>query len=85
MLHERPLQVNTFLSLVFLFSLWDRPALMNNALVHPSIQTSILNRLGDMLRLNPLAAFDIGNGPGHFENPVVRPSRKPQPVHGLFH
>jgi hypothetical protein len=37
------------------------------ALVHPSIQTAVLNRLGDMFRRDLLAAFDVGYRPRHFQ------------------
>jgi len=40
-------------------------------LIHPSIQTPVLDRLGDMFRGNLLAGLDIRNGAGHFENTIT--------------
>ena len=37
-----------------------------------------------MASLNVLAAVQIGNGAGNFENPIVCTCRESQPVHGIF-
>ena len=36
-----------------------------------------------MTILDVLAVIQIGNGTGNFQDPVVRPGRKAQPLHGI--
>jgi len=42
-------------------------------LIHPSVQTPILDRLGDMFRRDLLVSFNVGDGPRNFKNSIICP------------
>ena len=48
------------------------------------VQGSILDRFGDVLGLNSLLAFEIGNGPPHLEDSVVGAGGEPLLRHRAF-
>ena len=46
------------------------------------LRRAVLQRFGQMLHLDLLRPIQVGDGPGHPQNPVVPPGRQPQPVIG---
>ena len=49
---------------------------------HPAIQTSVLDRLGDMRRTNTLAVIQVGDGAGELQDAVDGPGREAQAFEG---
>src|SRR5207249_8519451 len=53
---------------------------MSNTLPQPPpVQTAVLNRLAHVLGLEVGRPFEVGQGAGDLENPVIRPSGQCQP------
>src|SRR5213594_4417987 len=53
---------------------------MSNTLPQPSpVQTAVLNRLADVLRLEVGRPLEVGEGAGDLENPVIRPRGQGEP------
>ena len=49
-----------------------------------SIQRPVLNRFRKMDGLDLFLAFEVGDGPGHFENSCVGPGAQAEPINGQF-
>lgn len=48
------------------------------------IQIPVLDCLCQMSRLDVFGGIEVGDGPGYFQNPVIRPGREDQLFHGVF-
>ena len=47
-----------------------------------AIERTVLDSLGEMRHVQPIGAFQIGDGPGYFEDAVVGSRREPLLLHG---
>ena len=52
--------------------------------LHSSVQATVLNRFGDVTRLDILRACEIRDGAADFEHAAVSPGAEAQPVDGVL-
>ena len=64
-------------SLLFLLTLLSSPEQF-------SVEGAVVNRLGDVVHLDVLSAFQIGDGARHFQRPVIAPARQVELSNGGF-
>src|SRR4051812_44717913 len=63
----------------------SRPLTTRNIESEPSIKQAVLDRLGEMVFLDGIGAFDVGDGSGDSSDLVVCAGAEAQFVHRLLH